>query len=229
MKLFRISNPRLHENIFIAIKDIYHPRVGDKFVVAPSLDKQPVLVCELVEEVKSDSTLRPDIFGVGFHKIMNVEISDPRLDAYSKKLKEANRQLTDVINMITKSYSSSALSDYKLPELDIDACYYCDKYTTRYFRDATRRNPYIYALTNSSLELDDCTLIINDDVVEEVTDYPVVISNNNLYRLSPKSKYTIVRNKVIYKNRKLAQELNKLRYLLGNEFYKIVDIHSYVR
>lgn len=229
MKLFRISNPRLHENIFIAIKDIYHPRVGDKFVVAPSSEKQPVLVCELVEEIKPDSKLRPNIFGVGFHKIMDVEISDPKLAAYAEKLKDANSQLTEVINMITKNYSSSALNDYKLPELNIDACYSTDKSHTKYFINVVDSYSCIYSLTSSDPDLsDDSVLILNDQVLVESTNCPV-LSVTHVRDLNPRSRYTLIRNKVIYKNRRLAQELNKLRDLLGNEFYKIVDIHSYVR
>lgn len=231
MKLFRISNPRLHENIFVAIKDIYHPRVGDKFVVAPSSEKQPVLVCTLVEEIKPDSKLRPDIFGVGFHKIMDVEISDPLLAAYSKKLDEANSNLTEVLNMIARKYSSSALNDYKLPELNIDECYLSSESYTKYFRNVIDKHSSIYVLTSSDPDLVDYTVLILDDyVLDEIPDSKVAFcTSNSLHHLSPTSKYTLVRNKVIYKNRKLAQELNKLRYLLGNEFYKIVDIHSYVR
>ena len=228
MKLFRISNPRLHENIFIAIKDLYHPRVGDKFVVAPSSEKQPVLVCELVEEIKPDSKLRPDIFGVGFVKLMDLDISDPRLASYSKKLKEANRKVSEITDLITKHYSSDALNNYKLPEINFDAVYSGNNSSVRYFRNVYDPKSYRYMITNSDLDLDDSVIVVNGEVLEEVSPLDLDFSYS-IIQIDNNSAYQIIPNSAIYNNRKLARELNTLRYLLGNEFYKIVDIHSYVR
>lgn len=194
MKLFRISNLRLHENIFVAIKDIYHPRVGDKFVVAPSYYKQPVLVCELVEEIKPDN-----LFGVGAFKLPkdgnNIELPNP-----DTPLSEYINKLEEIVSKYRNLKVSSVLCSQVYPDYISSTPVFVNSFSNEELKkgDLIITENEVYSVGNDSEDLTDALELDN-------------------------FTFIVVKSEFIDRNRLFAKYLIELQDILGNEMYSLFN------